>query len=233
MDIKKKQKYNLEKKRGLFLNVGLVAAGAVTLAAFTYSVPLNEKDHKFESEKKIFTETFEIVPVVIDKKNTEQQEPKSLPIFDPERLKEVDKVEPDPIPDPFLDIKVPKPNFNIGNLNPGTKDPGDNDPGFRESHEVDFEPQFPGGDNEMAKFIQKNYRIPPIMDVIDQGVVYVRMVVTKDGEITDVEIARGVSTHVDKEAIRVVKLMPKWTPGKYRGRNVNVRMVIPIRIVLG
>jgi protein TonB len=233
MDIKKNKKHNLEKKRGLFLNIGLVAAGAVTLAAFTYSVPLNEKIDKFESEKKIFKETFELVHTAIDKKSDEQAEPQSPPIFDPERLTEVDKVEPDPITDPFLEIKVQKPDFTIGKLKPGTKDPGDNDPGFRESHEVDFEPQFPGGDNEMAKFIQKNYRIPPIMDVIDQGVVYVRMVVTKDGEITDVEIARGVSTHVDKEAIRVVKLMPKWTPGKYRGRNVNVRMVIPIRIVLG
>lgn len=233
MEIKKKQKYNLEKKRGLFLNLGLVAAGALTLAAFTYSVPLQEKDLKNEIEKKAFKEVFEVVPKILVQKNTEEQQPRALPIFNPENIKEIDKVEPEPLVDPLPDLKFPKPDFKIGKLGTGTKDPGGDDTTIFDTAELEKDPQFPGGDNEMARFIQKNYKVSNFMDVTDQGTVYVRMVVTKDGDITDIEIARGVSLYVDKEALRVVKIMPKWIPGKYRGRNVNVRMVIPIRIVFG
>lgn len=233
MEIKKKQKYNLEKKRGLFLNLGLVVAGAITLAAFTYSVPLNEKHLKNEIEKKAFKEVFEVVPKVLAQKNTEQEQVPAPPIFNPENIKEIDKVEPEPIADSLSNFIVPKPNFKIGKLGKGRKDPGSNDTIIYEPTELEKDPQFPGGDNEMARFIQKNYKVTNFMDITDQGTVYVRMVVTKDGDITEIEIARGVSLYVDKEALRVVKIMPKWIPGKYRGRHVNVKMVIPIRIVLG
>ena len=64
------------------------------------------------------------------------------------------------------------------------------------------------------------------------GTVYVTFVVNKDGTIRDVRVVRGVTKLLDEEAIRVVKLMPKWIPGKTRGKNVDVAYNIPIKFIL-
>ena len=82
----------------------------------------------------------------------------------------------------------------------------------------------------MMTFIQKNYRFPRHNDFYNQGIIYVRFVVSHKGDIMNVEIERGIDPDLDKEAIRVVSSMPQWEPGKHRGRPVNVRMIIPIKI---
>lgn len=88
---------------------------------------------------------------------------------------------------------------------------------------------FPGGQTAMMKFIQKNFDFPRQARRLGiEGKVYVRFVVDTDGSITNVEVARGVHELLDEEAIRVVKAMPKWKPGKQRGRAVKQRMTIPI-----
>ena len=61
-----------------------------------------------------------------------------------------------------------------------------------------------------------------------QGKVYIQFVIEKDGSITDVKVARGVDASLDKEAVRVVKAMPKWKPGKQRGKPVRVSYTLPI-----
>ena len=65
-----------------------------------------------------------------------------------------------------------------------------------------------------------------------QGRVYVSFVVSKTGDVTEVKIARGVDPNLDKEAIRVVQKMPKWKPGKQRGKAVKVSYTVPINFVL-
>lgn len=64
------------------------------------------------------------------------------------------------------------------------------------------------------------------------GKVYIQFVIEKDGSITDVKVARGVDSSLDKEAVRVVKSMPKWTPGKQRGKPVRVAYTLPINFQL-
>jgi protein TonB len=235
MEIKKNPKYNLERKRGLFLNLGLLVAGTLTLAAFTYGVPTSEKDKKYEPERKIAKELYEVQPKIVEQKKQKSEPPKADPIFDPHKVTEVDKKDPDVdvsiIPDPF----IPAPFMDLGKKGTGFGDPGDGNftSTIFESEQVEQEPLFPGGEPEMIKFIQKKYKINNLYGGIEQGTIYVRLVITEQGEVSKVEIARGISPDLDKEAIRVVKSMPNWTPGKYRGRNVSVRMVIPIRIVAG
>ena len=90
-------------------------------------------------------------------------------------------------------------------------------------------PMFPGGMNECMKFLSKNIDYPKeAQDNGIQGRVIVQFVVKKDGSITDAKVVRGVDPSLDKEALRVINLMPKWTPGKQRGKAVNVKYTVPV-----
>lgn len=94
---------------------------------------------------------------------------------------------------------------------------------------VEQMPTFPGGEAEMQKFIGENLKYPVVAQENGiQGRVTIRFVVTKDGTISDVQVVRGIDASCDKEAVRVVKAMPKWIPGKQNGRNVPVYFTLPI-----
>lgn len=90
-------------------------------------------------------------------------------------------------------------------------------------------PQFPGGEAEMMSFIGKNLKYPVVdQENGTQGRVTVRFVVTKTGDIDQVEVMRGISPTCDREAMRVVKSMPKWIPGKQNGKPVAVYFTLPV-----
>ena len=98
---------------------------------------------------------------------------------------------------------------------------------------VEESPEFPGGIDSMYAFIQKNIHYPEVSkERGEQGTVYLNFIVEEDGSITNIHIVRGVSELIDKEAIRVVKLMPNWIPGKQAGKAVRVRFTLPIRFQL-
>ena len=100
---------------------------------------------------------------------------------------------------------------------------------------VEQMPTFPGGETEMMKFIQKNVQYPQMeKEAGISGTCYITFVVEKDGSITGVDKLRGVSggPGCDKEAIRVVKLMPAWNVGKQNGRAVRVQFNLPIKFSL-
>lgn len=94
-------------------------------------------------------------------------------------------------------------------------------------------PHYDGGLEAMMKFIQKKIRYPraPRVQGIE-GTVFVRFIVNGDGTVSDVEIIRGVHPDYDKEAKRVISLLPSWIGGSHHGRPVSVRMVLPIRFDL-
>jgi protein TonB len=125
-----------------------------------------------------------------------------------------------------LPVDVPPPPVNPGPITP---------PPAEEIFDVvEEEPAFPGGEEKMQDFIKKNVKYPDMsVQMGDQGKVYVRFVVEKDGSITNVSVARGVTPELDKEAMRVVKMMPNWSPGKQRARPVRTNVVIPIVFKLG
>lgn len=94
---------------------------------------------------------------------------------------------------------------------------------------VEQMPSFPGGEAEMMKFIGSNLRYPVVAQESGiQGRVTVRFVVTKEGNIDQVEVVRGIDPSCDREAMRVVKSMPKWTPGRQNGKSVPVYFTLPI-----
>ena len=90
-------------------------------------------------------------------------------------------------------------------------------------------PQYPGGPNEMMKYIQENIKYPQsAKDNKIEGRVFVSFVVEKDGSITNAAVMRGIDKECDAEALRVVASMPKWTPGQHKGENVRTQFTIPI-----
>jgi TonB family protein len=98
---------------------------------------------------------------------------------------------------------------------------------------VENMPEFPGGDLGLMKFIQKNVRYPAIAKEYNiTGKVYVSFIVDKQGNVTNVKIVRGVDKNLDSEALRVVSSLPKYKPGKQRGKPVRVMFTIPINFTL-
>ncbi len=88
-------------------------------------------------------------------------------------------------------------------------------------------PEFPGGIGKMTLFIDEN-KLSPTTSTLS-GTVYVRFVVEADGNITQIEIVRSLHDSLDQEAIRIIKLMPNWIPGKKEDKKVPVYMTIPVR----
>ncbi|WP_290453505.1 energy transducer TonB [uncultured Muribaculum sp.] len=98
---------------------------------------------------------------------------------------------------------------------------------------VEQMPQFPGGEPALMQYIYKNIKYPPVaMENGIQGRVVVQFVVTKTGKIGEVKIARGKDPDLDKEAMRVVKSLPDFIPGKMNGQAVNVWYTLPITFKL-
>ncbi|MGB1041106.1 MAG: energy transducer TonB [Flavobacteriales bacterium] len=92
---------------------------------------------------------------------------------------------------------------------------------------VEERPEFPGGQTKLNEFIEQNLNYPKGEHT--QGTVYVKFVVEKNGTITNIEIARGLSSKYDQEVINLIKKMPKWISGKQRKKSVRCRMILPIK----
>jgi len=94
---------------------------------------------------------------------------------------------------------------------------------------VEQMPSFPGGDAALMQFLSKNIKYPVVAEENGiQGRVIATFVVERDGSITDVKVVKSVDPSLDKEAVRVLKSMPKWIPGKQNGSNVRVKYTVPV-----
>ena len=223
MEIKKAPKADLEEKKSLFFEIGLVLALAVLLFAFEWKSSTGE------------VSTFQTVP-------EEQVEEEIIPI-----TQQMLKPPPPPPPAPkltdlmeitddassidedleILDAEDDSENKPVENPSDfgeyGDEETGDDDI-FQIVEDV---PTFPLGD--VSKWIAKNVKYPQIAAENGvQGKVFMNFVIEKDGSITDLKVLRGVDPALDKEAIRVIKSMPKWKPGKQRGKPVRVSFNLPI-----
>lgn len=102
-----------------------------------------------------------------------------------------------------------------------------------ELFDIQKPPSFPGGDGELMKFLAKNIEYPTLAKENNiQGVVALTFVVGKDGSVTDVQVVKDIGGGCGKEAVRVVKSMPKWVAGEANGNPVKVRFTLPVRFRL-
>lgn len=98
---------------------------------------------------------------------------------------------------------------------------------------VEQMPEFPGGESEMLKYLGKNIRYPAAAQRAGvEGLVVLSFVVSRTGEISDIQVVKKLGAGTDEEAMRVVGKMPKWTPGKQNGRTVPVRYTLPVRFTI-
>ena len=94
---------------------------------------------------------------------------------------------------------------------------------------VEQMPSFPGGSQKLKEFIEENLRYPKeLEETCVQGRVIVRFIVERNGKLSNVKVVKIVDPVLDKEALRIVKLMPRWIPGRQNGITVRVKFYIPI-----
>ncbi|MBK6951230.1 MAG: energy transducer TonB [Crocinitomicaceae bacterium] len=221
MELKKSKEADLESKKIVFMTVGLVMVSAIVLMAFTYTTVTPDEKKELATEKKKVSDelVFEMVEPVEPPPVEQQQAPP------PPDLEEIEVVDDEEI--------VEEINLNLDpeELPPPVEEEKIIDEPIQDFVEVD--PAFPGGEAAMIKFIQQNVVYPELSrEMGEQGTVYVQFVVNSDGSIQDVVVLKGVSEQLNKEAVRVVKKMPNWSPGEQAGKKVRVRYQIPIKFTI-
>jgi TonB family protein len=101
------------------------------------------------------------------------------------------------------------------------------------TYAIEEQPIFPGGDTALINYVARNTKYPAeSIKNGEEGRIYVRFIINKNGEIERPVVLRGVSPLLDEEALRVVKSLPKWIPGKHKGKPVDVWFIIPVKFKL-
>ena len=119
---------------------------------------------------------------------------------------------------------------NVPQTLPGSGNAGDNSQIYSVVEDM---PTYPGGDDARIKFLVNNIKYPKTaLENGVQGTVYVSFVIDESGAVTDVKVLRGIGNGCDEEAMRIVKLMPRWNPGKQSGKPVKVQFNMPIKFTL-
>ena len=123
--------------------------------------------------------------------------------------------------------------FSIFSLNAQSEIPPSADTAETVFMVVEQMPEFPGGDDAMSKFLDENLVYPKQAKKQNiQGKVWIGFIVDKDGTVRNVEVLRGIGGGCEEEAVRVIKLMPKWKPGTQSGKPVMVKFRFPINFTL-
>lgn len=228
MEQKKTESANLENKRGFFFEIGFIVTLGLLLWAFEASSTVEKAEDLGEIEAVVEDE--EMPPLT-------QQEQVELPPPPPPQQTVADVIEivddKVQVDDDFASTEADE-NTTIEIQEIVEAAPVEEEP---EEPQVFFiveeMPEFPGGELALRKYLGENIRYPEMAKENDiQGTVYVRFVVDTDGSVKNVEIMRGVDPLLDKEAIRVVSTLPKFKPGKQRGKAVKVSHQVPIKFQL-
>lgn len=226
MEIKKSQKADLERKKPIYLQVGLVLALSLALFSFEY-----KSYDKVENEATSVTQADVIEEVVMQTKQ------------------EVKPETPPPAQAQTTLLNIVDNNVKVDNdIEIDAEDAGDKNQetyqevaqeGTKEVEEaevfsvVEESPGYPGGDEARMKYLKENLKYPQLAreSGID-GTVYIEFIVERDGSISKPVIKRDIGGGCGDEALKVVKAMPKWSPGKQRGKPVRTQFVLPIKFIL-
>lgn len=127
---------------------------------------------------------------------------------------------------------------SMNELKEGQKEGGTTTPPKQEevldNEIVEQQATFPGGDGALLEYVRKHVKYPSIaVEQELQGTVMIRFMVGKDGSVSDVKVIKSLSKECDREAVRVVKTLPRFTPARMQGRPVPVYFKLPVRYVLG
>lgn len=221
MELKKSKEANIDGSRASIVIVGILFVSSLVLASFSYKTLDTSGDKTVAVQR-------DVDAIIQEEEQVKPPEPEETPpqidvpeppTAEPVVLKENEKKEPDAV------VIVKQPELPKGPT--VTK---------VQKEIIDFpdvEAQFPGGAGALQQWIAKNVNYPQTaIEMNDQGRVYLSFVVEEDGSISNVAVVKGVSTELDKEAKRLVRAMPKWTPGEAKGEKARTRCQIPINFTI-
>jgi len=224
MQVKKSENASLEKDKLVYVLMGLVFVLSLVYVALEWT--------EREVTKYEVTDTEFLFEEEVEIQQTSQETPPPPP---PPAVQEVEV------------LNVVEDNVETESIEVNTEDDKEEvviaapveAPVEEEEEEVVFVvvesmPEFPGGQQALFKYLSENVKYPVIAQENGiQGRVICQFVVNKDGSIVDVEVVRsGGDPSLDKEAVRVIKTMPKWKPGKQRGKPVRVKYTVPVNFKL-
>lgn len=224
MEIKKTPKADLENRRTLYTEIGLVVALLVVWGAFSYST--KEKAVARLGEDTQVVEVEDMVPITQETPPPPPEAPK-IPVLSDQ----IDIVEDDiKVDDNFMSLED---DANLGvEIMDYVEEVKEE---VVEEEAIPFQlveekPSFNGGDaNEFSKWVNSKLQYPEIAKENGvQGRVTLQFTVNPDGSVSNVKVLRGVDSSLDKEAVRVVSMSPKWKPGKQRDRAVKVTYTFPV-----
>jgi protein TonB len=227
MNAKKSESVNLENKRTIFMEIGMIIALVLVLCAFNWKS--YEKQAYTNYTRSIDNTPVDLAPVTIQKPPEPPQMKKPVvvhtinivdnesPIDDNYVIDaEIDLMDTMPvyIPLPAMESEEEAPEEEIFTI-------------------VESMPEFPGGEAALYAYLQENMTYPRFANEAGiSGKVYVTFVVERDGKITDVKLLRGIGGGCDEEALRVIKMMPDWKPGLQRNHPVRVQFILDVKFTL-
>ena len=225
MEEKKSPKANLENKKLMFIQIGMIISLLVAWLAF---------EHKTYDKREIDPSLLRQTEIVEEEmvEITKQEEQKPQPVEVPKQTTQLEIVQDDvEVEDIDINAEVDQQEV-IEEYVPVEVE--EEEVQEQEIFQIVEEmPSYPGGEQKLMEFVAKNIKYPQIArETGIQGRVFVGFVVEPDGSVSNVKVLRGIGGGCDEEAMRVVKSMPKWKPGKQRGKAVRVSYMLPVNFKL-
>ncbi len=225
MDIKKSPDANLEDKKFTYLLIGLVAVLSVLFVCFEWT----DKEitvYEVQDNLMIYEEE------EIEQTQEEEEEPEPPEVEQPEVIEELEIVEDDKVVEK-IEILTEDDQDQVQEFIAAPIEEIEEEEVEEVFVVVEQMPEFPGGQQKLMQYFADNVRYPVIAQENGiQGRVICQFTVWKDGSISDIKVVRGGDKSLEKEAIRLIKNMPKWKPGKQRGKAVSCKFTVPVNFVL-
>ena len=224
MDIKKSPKSDLENKKLIYVLMGLVLSLSVMYVGFEWT----QRDvTKYDIAD---TEVLEFEEEIIDQTVQEEIPPPPPPPV-PDVIEEIEIVEDDKETE-SIDFSTEDDDKKIQEIVAAPVQTVEEEEDPEENvvfQVVETMPDFPGGRKALMEYLSENIKYPTIAAENNiQGRVVCQFTVWKDGTIRDIQVVRGIDPALDREAVRVIQSMPKWSAGKQRGKAVNCRFTLPV-----
>lgn len=235
MEVKKSKKADLEGQKSTSMLIGYIFALGALFAAFEWTT----RDYK-ETDPVIYRASTnmedEIPPITQPIFQAAPPPPQEVPevpeifdiVDDEEEIEETEMVSSEETNEALSGPSAPSMGASIGPQITGEEN--DEDDIFQVVEEM---PEFPGGMEALLKYLGTNIRYPTIAQEQQiQGKVVIEFVVNRDGSIVDPKVIKPLDPSCDKEAMRVIRAMPRWKPGKQRGKPVRVKYTVPVSFKL-
>lgn len=224
MESKKTEKADLNRKSGLFFNIGLLVSMCLIVLAFEWKDYADGDMVELASVQDDFEDLLEIPP-------TEQPPPPPPKIQQPEIIEVPDEEEIEEEIEVDLDVDITEEKV----IEDIIVEEAPEEEVAEEVFMIVEDPATPpGGYEAFYKYVADKLKYPAQARRMGiEGKVYVQFVVDKDGTLTEVQAVKGIGAGCDEEAVRVIKGAPKWSPPKQRGKPVKQRIILPITFRLG